>query len=501
MPNVRVKSGTNAGLSYEVGEAPLLIGRDDRAEIQVLDQGVSRRHAEIFRMGEMFFIRDLDSRNGTFVNEERIKEELLRDGDEVRIGSTVIAFEDAPPGTSPKDAATVRRVRTSEGAEATTTIHIEEVFAGDVDDLLDPARPDQQRDLRTLYRVSHAIAEAKDMPALLDGVIRLAGEAVRADHACVFVRKEGTREFELEASYQPEALAGKGVPVVSTRVIQECVQTSRAQIAVEEKLGGSPDPTASALGIGRPRAVIVAPLVAMDQLHGVLYCAAQEDQERFTRESLDLVTAIALELGIALQGLLATQRQEKILISAVRTLSSILEMRDPTYQGHSGRVAGYCAAIAQALKIPRSESRRIQLAALLHNVGKVALPPGSDDESSRDVISKRNEVTEKLVRKIEGLEFVLPVIRHYNERMDGSGAPDGLPGERIPLAAKILSVADRLDTLMVRGDPPDYVRLGLKDALLKVRADSGTKLDGNVVDAVLKAYRGGYLMAPQERIS
>src|SRR5436190_20160828 len=106
MPKVRVKTGQNAGLTYEVGDAPLLIGRDDRAEIQVLDQGVSRRHAEIFRMGEMFFIRDLDSRNGTFVNEERIKEELLRDGDEVRIGSTVIAFEDAPPGGSLKDAAT-----------------------------------------------------------------------------------------------------------------------------------------------------------------------------------------------------------------------------------------------------------------------------------------------------------------------------------------------------------------------------------------------------------
>ncbi|HVY63077.1 MAG TPA: FHA domain-containing protein, partial [Planctomycetota bacterium] len=328
MPNVRVKSGTNAGLTYEVGEAPLLIGRDDRAEIQVLDQGVSRRHAEIFRMGEMFFIRDLDSRNGTFVNEERIKEELLRDGDEVRIGSTVIAFEDAPPpGVAHPSAG--RRVRIAEGAEATTTIHIEEVFAGDVDDLLEPSKSDEQRDLRTLYRVAHAIAESKDTQQLLDGAIRLAGESVRADHACVFVRKEGTREFELEATYQPESLAGKGVPVVSTRVIQECVQTSRAQISVEEKGGSSPDPTASALGIGRPRSVIVAPLVAMDQLHGVLYCACQDDSERFNRESLDLVTAIALQLGIALQGLLATQRQEKILISAVRTLSSILEMRDP----------------------------------------------------------------------------------------------------------------------------------------------------------------------------
>jgi HD-GYP domain-containing protein (c-di-GMP phosphodiesterase class II) len=239
----------------------------------------------------------------------------------------------------------------------------------------------------------------------------------------------------------------------------------------------------------------------MDQLHGVLYCAAQDDAERFSKDAVELVTAIGLQLGIALQGLLATQRQEKILISAVRTLSSILEMRDQTYAGHSGRVAGYCAAIAQALKIPRSESRRIQLAALLHNVGKVAQAGDSRaDEGSREVVKARNEMTEKLIKKIEGLDFILPVVRHYNERMDGSGAPDGLPGDRIPLAARILGVADRLDSLMVFGDPPDYQRLSLKDALLRIKADAPAKFDGRVVDALIIAHRGGYLLAPQERI-
>ena len=93
MPVVRIKSGEGAGTEFELGEAPLVVGRDDRAEIQIVDQGVSRRHAEFFRIGEMYFLRDLDSRNGTFVNEERVKEELLRDGDEVRIASTVLTFE------------------------------------------------------------------------------------------------------------------------------------------------------------------------------------------------------------------------------------------------------------------------------------------------------------------------------------------------------------------------------------------------------------------------
>lgn len=502
MPTVRVKTGLNAGLVFEVGDAPLVVGRDDRAEIQVLDQGISRRHAEIFRMGEMYFIRDLESRNGTFVNEERVKEELLRDGDEIRIGSTILLFEDSGAPAVVGHPPARGRVRVSPSADATTTIEIDEHLARDVDDLAEPTRHEESRDLRVLYRLSRVIADCKETQPLLQEIVRLAGEAVRADHACVFTRKEGSKEFELEASWQPEALAGKGVPIISTRAIQEVVQGGRAVLSGDEKKGPSPNPQASYLGLGRPRAVMCAPLVAMDQIHGVLYCAAQEDPERFTREALELVTAIGVQAGIAIQALLAVQRQERVLLAAVKTLASAVEMRDPVYVGHSARVAGYCAAIAQALKIPKPESRRIQLAALLHNIGQIVMPRGSpEDESNRELLARRAIATETLIKKIEGLEFLLPVVRHYHERMDGTGFPDALPGDKIPLAARILAVADRLDTLMVRGDPPSEGKLALKEALVRIRSEAPQKFDLRVVDALIIAHRGGFLLDPESRIT
>ena len=94
MPSLVVKNGPNKGVVYEITEEALNIGRDDGEAVQIFDQGVSRHHAEIFRIGEMFFIRDLGSRNGTFVNEEKVTEELLRVGDEVKIGTTILVFED-----------------------------------------------------------------------------------------------------------------------------------------------------------------------------------------------------------------------------------------------------------------------------------------------------------------------------------------------------------------------------------------------------------------------
>ncbi|GIW71654.1 MAG: hypothetical protein KatS3mg102_1196 [Planctomycetota bacterium] len=498
MPLVRVKSGPNAGAVFEIGEAPLIIGRDDRAEIQILDQGVSRRHAELFRVGEMHFIRDLGSRNGTFVNEERVREELLRDGDELRIGSTVLIFEDKGGGALAHYPA--RRVRLAPNADATTTIRIDEHLSGDLDDLAEPAQVQERGpEIKQLYRCAQLIAQAREPRQLAQSVVELVATALEADHVCLFLRTEGTQELELEASYQPAALAERGAPVISAGAIRKVVQTGRPLLTTGEPRGPSPDPRRSAIGIGRPHSVIAAPLLAMEHVHGVLYVAAHDEREPFGLQELEFASAVALQAGIALQGLLLARKQERALFSTVQTLASLLEMRDPVYTGHSARVASYCAAIAGALGLGAAESHRIQMAALLHNIDHIVIPavPADPAAGDREALRRRYEVSEKIIRRIEGLEFVLPVIRHYHERMDGSGLPDGLPGERIPLAARILAVADQLDALMVIGEPPQGRRLTLKEALLRLRADSPARFDPRVVDALIIAHRAGQIRQPE----
>src|SRR5437764_781989 len=94
MPQMRVKTGPQKGKVIPVsGTQAILIGREPSCQLQIVDRGVSREHAQIFRVGEMVFIRDLGSRNGSFVNEEKVQEELLREGDTVRVGNTQLVFE------------------------------------------------------------------------------------------------------------------------------------------------------------------------------------------------------------------------------------------------------------------------------------------------------------------------------------------------------------------------------------------------------------------------
>ena len=102
MATIRIKTGPNKGKNYDLQDTPLTVGREDNQIIQILDQGVSRAHAEIFRLGEMCFIRDLNSTNGTFVNDVKITEgvadlnsTLLTDS---KTRKTVQDYRKAPSG-------------------------------------------------------------------------------------------------------------------------------------------------------------------------------------------------------------------------------------------------------------------------------------------------------------------------------------------------------------------------------------------------------------------
>ena len=90
---LRVKIGKEKGKVYELQPDRLLMGRAPSGDVQILDQGASRKHAEILKVGELYFIMDLGSRNGTFVNMKMISETVLRIGDQIQIGNTTLVFE------------------------------------------------------------------------------------------------------------------------------------------------------------------------------------------------------------------------------------------------------------------------------------------------------------------------------------------------------------------------------------------------------------------------
>jgi ribonuclease P protein subunit RPR2 len=181
------------------------------------------------------------------------------------------------------------------------------------------------------------------------------------------------------------------------------------------------------------------------------------------------------------------QQLSRSYMATVRALSNAVEARDAYTGKHAERVARYAIAIGRELGLPRPDAPEIEFGFLLHDIGKLAVPdsilfkPGPLTAEERLLMSRHTIVGAEIMRDIEFLAEASKVVRSHHERWDGSGYPDGLAGEEIPLTARVFAVADVFDALTT--DRPYRPALSFEEAHAMIVAESGSHFDPAVVDA------------------
>jgi putative nucleotidyltransferase with HDIG domain len=139
--------------------------------------------------------------------------------------------------------------------------------------------------------------------------------------------------------------------------------------------------------------------------------------------------------------------------AVVRSISDTLEARDEYLYGHARRVSGYAVAVGRALRLPTAALEQLSLAALLHDIGKIATPdsillkPGALDEGEQTVVRLHSERGARMLAGVPDMEEVANVVRHHHENWDGTGYPEGLADEFIPLASRIIRLTDAYDAM------------------------------------------------------
>jgi diguanylate cyclase (GGDEF)-like protein len=179
---------------------------------------------------------------------------------------------------------------------------------------------------------------------------------------------------------------------------------------------------------------------------------------------------------------------ERRELSWATTLANAVDTRMAVQHEHSTNVGEYCAAIARQLGRDDDEIAMLRMAGILHDVGKVVVPDkilrkhGPLTEDEFEAIKPFPAAGAELVGRIEGMDAIVPWIRHSHERIDGTGYPDGLRGDAIPLGARILHVADAYDSMTSKRTYRPA--MPLHQALTELRAGAGTQFDPDCVAAL-----------------
>jgi putative nucleotidyltransferase with HDIG domain len=195
-----------------------------------------------------------------------------------------------------------------------------------------------------------------------------------------------------------------------------------------------------------------------------------------------------------LRGLLADNREllgrmHRSYLSTITSLARTIEAKDPYTGGHTERVAGIALMIARELGFDSTQLEAVKVGAVIHDIGKIGVPDsvllkeGTLDVGERDAIREHPVTASYILADLELPQIVKQMARSHHERYDGSGYPDGLAGDEIPLAARILSVADALDAMT--SDRPYRRALRLDAALEEIQAQAGTQFCPTVVSALI----------------
>ncbi len=181
-----------------------------------------------------------------------------------------------------------------------------------------------------------------------------------------------------------------------------------------------------------------------------------------------------------------SQQLTRSYAATVRALAGAVEARDAYTGKHAERVTAYGIEIARSLGLARPETPEMEFGFLLHDIGKVAIPdrilykPGALSDEERVLMNRHSVIGSEILSGIEFLDEAAQVVRSHHERWDGSGYPDGLRGDQIPLAARVFAVADVLDALTT--DRPYRPCSPLGQARATIRAGAGSQFDPRVIE-------------------
>ena len=343
-----------------------------------------------------------------------------------------------------------------------------------------------------LFEIGGRLAGTLDVETVLERALENAESVCRAETGSVWELDEERQElfFRVVRGKAAGAIRNLRVPV-GQGIVGSVARTGVAEmvndVASDPRWRGDS-------AVFPTRAILTVPLVAEGRVIGVMQLLNPVGRDRFTEGDLRRMSLFAGILAHPLQNARLHTAQQRQFFNMVTALAETLDKRDPYTGGHVRRVVAYSMLLGAEMELSRAGLKDLWLAATLHDIGKIATPdrilskPSPLDREEFEIM-KRHPVDGAAIVSHLSNRTVLEGVRNHHERMDGKGYPDGLAGDRLPLVARIIAVADTYDAMTT--SRPYRDGLPPAKACQEIVSSAGTQLCPGVVKAFRSLYEAG----------
>ena len=353
---------------------------------------------------------------------------------------------------------------------------------GDIFSRLEENIKELEKTKRKLYnvitRVGKTLTSIEDFDALIKLILETAVGALEVKKGAIFSWEDS--HFNVRATVGWEGISsGKILQVLEPSLIW--IEKERRLLLIpslEKRKGDIISPP-----------LIFYPLISRERFWGGMVLCERKEGRNFTEDELKIISNLSSQIAVAFENFKLSRDIERTYFETISALALAVEAKDSYSRGHSERVGRYAEKIAKRLNLSQEETEALRDAARLHDIGKIGIEDkllkkeGKLSLDEREIICKHPIIGENILKPLKSFSRLLEPIRHHHELLDGSGYPDGLKGDQIPLITRVLTVADIFDALTTKR--PYREALSYEEAKKELRklVDEG-KIDKKVVDTL-----------------
>jgi len=368
-------------------------------------------------------------------------------------------------------------------------LRVLEVLAGHASVALENARlyEAQRREAESataLLEFTREVSEAQGIGEVADRVVEGSARILSSPSASLWLQDAGTGDLmKLSQHPGPSSGTSSALTAIPGSLVAPWVERTEpyyVEAAEYAAIAAPPENTDGRFAI--------APF-SLDGRWGVI-AAAIPPETAFADRELELLAGLAQQAKLALRSASSYETLERTFLSTIEALANALEANDEYTSKHARWITDLALRVGEELGLESSELKRLELGALFHDIGKIGIPshillkPGPLTPDERAVVETHPLLGERILQPIEQLEEVRRIVRSGHERWDGTGYPDRLKGEAIPLESRIIIACDAFHAMTT--DRPYRAALSAEEARRRLEEGSGAQFDPGVVAALLR---------------